>query len=209
MSAMARIAEAGWALVVPLKRLERAKTRLAVGGARRAQLALAMGSDAVAAALAVGAVGGLLVVTDDPVVEARAQSLGADVMATGGGLNEALALGALEAARRWPGLRVAALAADLPSLRPEELREALADAEAAGRSCVGDSARLGTTLLAAARGAALDPAFGEASLARHVASGATELTGGWPGLRLDVDTADDLAAAIRLGVGPHTAEALA
>ena len=201
--------EAGWALVVPLKRLERAKTRLAVAGARRAQLALAMGSDTVAAALAVGAVGGLLVVTDDPVVEARARSLGAAVLASAEGLNEALAQGALEAGRRWPGLRVAALAADLPSLRPGELAAALAGAEEAGRSCVGDSARFGTTLLAAARGGALDPAFGEASFARHVAGGATPLTGGWPGLRLDVDTADDLAAAVRLGVGPHTAEALA
>lgn len=201
--------DAGWALVVPLKRLEQAKTRLSADGARRAQLALAMGSDTVAAALAVDAVKGLLVVTDDPVVDARVRALGAAVLAGGGGLNEALALGALKAGQRWPRLRVAALAADLPALRPAELASALADAEAAGRSCVGDAGSYGTTLLAAARGGTLDPAFGEASFARHVASGATPLTGGWPGLRRDVDTADDLAAAVRLGVGPHTAEALA
>ena len=129
---------------------------------------------------------------------------------TADGLNEALAQGALEAGQRWPGLRVAALAADLPALRPAELAAALADAETAGRSCVGDSARFGTTLLAAAPGG--DPGTrpsATASFARHVASGATPLTGGWPGLRHDVDTADDLAAAVRLGVGPHTAEALA
>jgi 2-phospho-L-lactate guanylyltransferase len=206
---MAGMTKAGWALVVPLKRLELAKSRLDVDDARRARLALAMGSDTVAAALAVHAVQGVLVVTDDATVEARARSLGAAVLAAGGGLNEALAQGALEAGRRWPRLRVAALAADLPALRPAELAAALSDADAVGRSCVGDADAYGTTMLAAALGAPLDPAFGAASLARHVASGATPLAGGWPGLRRDVDTADDLATAVRLGVGPHTAAALA
>ncbi|MGW4498871.1 hypothetical protein ACWENR_09660, partial [Micromonospora sp. NPDC004336] len=37
------------------------------------------------------------------------------------------------------------------------------------------------------------------------ASGALALAGVWPSLRRDVDTADDLAAAARLGLGPTTA----
>ncbi|PWU44589.1 2-phospho-L-lactate guanylyltransferase, partial [Micromonospora globispora] len=37
------------------------------------------------------------------------------------------------------------------------------------------------------------------------ASGALPLTGDWPTLRRDVDTADDLATATRLGLGPRTA----
>ena len=59
-------------------------------------------------------------------------------------------------------------------------------------------------LLAAPAGVLLDPRFGGDSAAAHAASGAVALTGAWPSLRRDVDTADDLAAAVRLGVGPRT-----
>jgi len=201
--------EGTWALVLPLKRLEWAKTRLDADPVHRAQLALAMASDTVEAALAVGAVAEVLVATDDPTLDARVRELGAQVVPGLGGLNEALARGAETASGQWPHLRVAALAGDLPALRPAELAEALAQASVLGRSCVGDSASYGTTLLAAAPGARLAPAFGDASFARHVAGGATPLSGSWPGLRRDVDTADDLAEAVRLGVGRRTEEALA
>jgi len=40
-------------------------------------------------------------------------------------------------------------------------------------------------------------------------SGAWRLAGTWPGLRCDVDTPDDLAEAVRLGLGPATRRALA
>ena len=42
------------------------------------------------------------------------------------------------------------------------------------------------------------------SAAAHAASGATELTGDWPGLRQDVDTAADLRTVLDLGPGRHT-----
>jgi 2-phospho-L-lactate guanylyltransferase len=67
-----------------------------------------------------------------------------------------------------------------------------------------DSAGTGTTLLAAAPGIALAPEYGLSSRATHLRSGAVELPGA-PGLRLDVDTPDDLAEALRLGVGEATA----
>jgi 2-phospho-L-lactate guanylyltransferase len=35
-----------------------------------------------------------------------------------------------------------------------------------------------------------------------------ELIGSWPGLRCDIDTPDDLAAALQLGLGPATQRAL-
>ena len=57
-------------------------------------------------------------------------------------------------------------------------------------------------------GSPLDPRFGADSAHRHRDSGAVELTGPWPGLRCDIDTPEDLAAAERLGVGAATAEAL-
>jgi 2-phospho-L-lactate guanylyltransferase len=104
---------------------------------------------------------------------------------------------------------VAALAADLPALRPEELAGALrAAAGSAGPGFVPDHAGTGTTLLAAPGGARLVPRFGPGSAARHAASGARRLTGAWPSLRQDVDTAADLAAAGRLGLGRYTAGCL-
>ena len=58
---------ARWALVVPVKRLSVAKTRLTrVAGEQREALALAFAADTVAAALSSPSVRALLVVTDDP-----------------------------------------------------------------------------------------------------------------------------------------------
>jgi 2-phospho-L-lactate guanylyltransferase len=58
-------------------------------------------------------------------------------------------------------------------------------------------------------GAPLDPRFGPDSARRHQDSGAIELTGGWPGLRCDIDTPDDLSAALELGVGTATKRVVA
>jgi 2-phospho-L-lactate guanylyltransferase len=52
----------------------------------------------------------------------------------------------------------------------------------------------------------LRPEFGVDSRSRHRASGATEIRlAGVDSVRQDVDTGDDLRAALALGVGPHTA----
>jgi len=198
-------------MVVPVKRLATAKTRLRGGtppGVPHARLVLAMAQDTVRAALACPVVAELLVVTDDPEVTAALAGLGARVVpdAPGAGLNPAIGYGA--AAAPAPGW-VAALAADLPALRTGELRAALAAAGRAGRAgrrgFVADAGGTGTTLLAAPPGVPLDPRFGPGSAARHAAAGAWALAGEWPSLRRDVDTATDLAAAERLGLGRHTA----
>jgi 2-phospho-L-lactate guanylyltransferase len=123
------------------------------------------------------------------------------------GLNAALRHGAAFAARRWPGTGLAALTADLPALRPAELAAALRAAAAAPAAAafVPDAARVGTTLYAVRPGTEFRPRFGGASAARHTASGAVELDlNGLAGLRRDVDTADDLRAALILGAGPRT-----
>ncbi|MDP9408525.1 MAG: 2-phospho-L-lactate guanylyltransferase, partial [Actinomycetota bacterium] len=62
----------------------------------------------------------------------------------------------------------------------------------------------GTVLLTAGPGVALEPTYGEGSLARHVALGAARLELDTPGLRRDVDTPADLAEAVGLGLGPAT-----
>ena len=195
---------APWGLVVPVKRLVLAKTRLSsYGDAARQDLALAFALDVVTAALAASSVQAVLVVTDDPRAAAALTAAGAQVVADDpdAGLNPALEHGA---ALLPAGLGVATLSADLPALRPADLDAALGAVPTAGRGFVIDLAGTGTTLLAASPGAALAPAYGVGSAAVHVASGAVELPGA-PGLRLDVDTPADLEGALALGVGTATA----
>lgn len=202
--------ETTWSLIIPLKPLRLAKSRLAAmaGDALRPFLALAFAEDTVAAALSSPLVGSVLVVTDDPLAARRLGLLGARIVpdAPGRGLNAALAYGAATIRDEAPGAAVAALNADLPALRPEELGRVLSAAGGYARSFLADAAGVGTTLLAAAPRAELAPAFGGASRARHRRSGAVELAlAGVESVRRDVDTGEDLAGALALGVGPRTA----
>lgn len=226
-------------MIVPIKRLSVAKTRLrgvlTTGSERDLEtahesLVLGMALDTVAAALASPVVGRVVVVCADPAPGEEAALLGAEVVmdVPDAGLNSALAYAAAQVRRTTadglePG--VAALTADLPALRSEELSEALRRAEEVGlersgraagsplgprvlaRSFVADATGTGTVLLAAPPGALLEPCFGPDSAAAHEASGAVPLTGAWPGLRRDVDTPADLAEALALGVGPRTTAA--
>jgi 2-phospho-L-lactate guanylyltransferase len=198
-----------WTVVIPVKLLHTAKTRLApVADEDRAAFALAMALDTAAAALASPVVGAVVVVTDDPVARTAAVDLGAVVVpdAPASGLNEALSHGATEAAARWPDAGVASLASDVPALTPGELATALAEAGADGRAVVADATREGTVLLTAGPGIDLRPGYGPGSLARHRADGAVEIAAPLPGLRRDVDTVADLRAALALGCGARTAE---
>ncbi len=201
-----------WTVVLPVKVLARAKSRLALlAGSRRADLALALASDTVSAVVACPDVTRVLVVTSDAKAGSRLAALGAIVVPDepDGGLNAALRHGAAVASGRWPDSGVAALAADLPALRPGELSRALraaAAVAAGGAAFVPDAAGIGTTMYAVAPGVAFRPMFGGASRARHASAGAVELSlDGVPGLRRDVDTPEDLRAAVALGAGFRTA----
>ena len=192
-----------WGVVVPVKRLPLAKSRLAAyGDAARERLALAFAADVVLAALEVARV---LVVTDDASAAAALRALGAEITPDDpdAGLNPALAHGAELLRASDPELGIATLSADLPALRAQELAQVLAQLGRGERGFVADLTGTGTTLLAAGPTALLEPSFGVASRAAHLASGARELEAG-PGLRRDVDTPADLVAALALGVGPHT-----
>lgn len=203
--------EPAWSVVVPVKRIAIAKTRLRrdlgrlpPGRFRHDQLVLAMAQDTVRAMLACPVVTEVVVVTDDPEVSHPLGRLGARVVpdAPAAGLNAAIGHGAAQATGDW----VAGATADLPALRPDELLAVLRTAGDAGRrGFVPDAAGTGTTLLTAPPGVAVDPQFGPDSAARHAASGASRLDGPWPSVRRDVDTAADLTEAERLGLGPSTA----
>ncbi len=233
-----------WSVVVPVKRLHRAKTRLraSLPDVDHDALVLAMALDTVAAALASPPVGAVIVVTDDPVAAPALAALGAVCVPDepDAGLNPALEHGAAEAVRRAPDWGVAVLGSDLPALRPAELASALeavpsgsglalgpggsdlvggsgravgpaattGRAVGPGRAFVADAAGTGTTLLAAGPRVALRPAYGPASAAAHAASGAVALSGDWPSLRRDVDTAADLRVAAALTLGPRSASVI-
>lgn len=197
-----------WSMVIPVKVLAQAKSRLiGLAGPPRAQLALAMAADTVAAALATPQVGSVIVVSDDQEVGAELGGLGAVVIADdpAAGLNPAMVFGASYADTRWPGRGRAAMAGDLPALRPAELTAALEAAGEAGEAFVPDAAGTGTTLYAVGPGVDFRPGFGPGSRDRHLAAGAAELN--LPelrGLRQDVDTPADLRRAVDLGLGPRT-----
>jgi 2-phospho-L-lactate guanylyltransferase len=196
-----------WTLLVPVKVAD-AKSRLAAtlphDAAPRlhARLVAAMRTDALAAATATAQVARVVVITDEPLPDVDAEVL----VQTSAGLNGALQEGADYAARRWPDTGLAALVGDLPALRREELGAALDEAARHEAAFVPDTTGTGTTLLAARPGVALRPQFGVNSATRH-AKHAVPLLSAGPGLRCDVDTAEDLEAAFVLGVGPATSAA--
>lgn len=202
------------ALIIAVKRLAAAKTRLApVFSARtRERVVLAMLIDTLTAASGVAALGSITVITPDDAAAAAAAELGAGVLAdstpdhNSDPLNSAIATAERAVSESFANIVV--LQGDLPALQTQELAEAIAAARHHRRSFVADRLATGTAALCAF-GAPLDPQFGPDSCARHRRSGAIELTGAWPGLRCDVDTPADLTAARRLGVGSATARAIA
>jgi 2-phospho-L-lactate guanylyltransferase len=203
-------AKAGWTLVVPVKKTAIAKSRLRdLSAPVRKRLALAFAQDTVTAAVSCPEVHRVVVVTNDSSAR-RLSELGAEVVADlpDAGLNPALEHASDLVRRHDPAAAVAALSADLPALRAEDLSAALSTA-VAPRWFVADKEGDGTTMLGAADSSLLAPSFGAGSAAAHYASGAVELKSGrFERLRLDVDTTKDLRLAVELGVGPHTTEVL-
>ncbi|MFI9557654.1 2-phospho-L-lactate guanylyltransferase [Nonomuraea endophytica] len=197
-----------WSLVIPVKTLVAAKTRLAAAtGPHRTRLAVAVACDTVSAALSCPLVARVVVVTADPAAAGPLGALGAEVVHDPDrGLNTALRTGAAHAVRLAPHEPVAALQADLPTLRPSELAAVLTAAADHDQSFVPDALDVGTTFYGVRPGVPFTPRFGGESRAKHLAGGAKELElTGIDSVRRDVDTPDDLRAAIELGLGRHTA----
>ncbi|AOW94465.1 2-phospho-L-lactate guanylyltransferase [Rhodococcus sp. WMMA185] len=226
MSTATRSAAQRAHVLVAVKKLHAAKTRLSgvFDASDRSDLVLSMLHDTLAVVSDVDSVAGVTVVTPDLAVARLARSIGAGVYAdpvheltsyrpevaeAEHSLNAALAAAAEHIRRSERLVDVVALQADLPSLREGEFGEALAAARFGGRSVVIDHHGTGTAaLFSCDPSIPLDPRFGPGSARRHLDSGARPLEGHWPGLRTDVDTAEDLDAARALGVGPATRAAL-
>jgi 2-phospho-L-lactate guanylyltransferase len=201
--------EPRYVVLLPVKPPSRGKSRLVgLPDDRREALAAAFALDTAAAALATPGVRAVLAVTDDHAFARQLSDIGCAVIPDGvsDDLNGSLRLAAAEAARRWPGSVPVALTADLPSLAAADLDAVLARV-GEGPAFVRDAAGLGTTLYAALP-AQFSPRFGGASAEAHRASGAVEVGEEYATVRRDVDTLADLTAAMLLGLGPRSAEAM-
>ncbi|MGB8406170.1 MAG: 2-phospho-L-lactate guanylyltransferase [Mycobacterium sp.] len=200
-------------VIIAVKRLTAAKTRLAplFAAGTREEVVLAMLIDTITAALASPGVQSVTVVTPDPIAARAATDLGASALTdpTPAGHHNPLnnAIGSAESVVGRGATNIAVLQGNLPALRPAELAAALAAARAHPRSFIADRQGTGTAALFAF-GVPLDPRFGADSALHHSDSGAVELSGTWPGLRCDIDTPEDLNAALALGLGPATTQAV-
>lgn len=196
---------------MPVKGRPGSKSRLGDLPDREA-LAEAFALDTVEALIAASAVGRVFVVTPDPVAAWRFEALGAEVVpedrAESDPLNAAVRKG-LEAAGADPHAHLAVVTGDLPGLMPGDVQHALRLASAHRRSMIPDEEGTGTTALFALAGVRLTPRFGAGSRAAHEADGHVPLPiPAGARIRRDVDTAADLADALRLGAGLHTRAAL-
>lgn len=204
-----------WTAIVPVKALGEAKSRLLPGDdPSRPELALAFAQDCATALRDAESVHRVLLVSDDDRVRRLAEGLGIDWIpeAPHAGLNAAASHG-LAQVSAGP---VTVVAGDLPCITGSAIERVLALADSTARAFVSDAAGTGTTMLLAHSARQCHPAFGERSRARHAADGCLDL-----GLdadaptrsllaraRRDVDTAVDLADALRIGVGPATQRVL-
>ena len=193
--------------ILPVKGFGQAKTRLRerVPDGPRAGLAEAMVRDVLGALGQVDGLGGVIVVTAEPVAAVLARAAGAEVVhdPAEAGQSAAVGLGVARALERGAD-RVLAVPGDCPALDPGELAALLVAPEAV--VIVPDRHGSGTNALLLAPPTAIAPAFGPGSRARHEAaaraSGLPWAVRDVPGLGMDADTPEDLAtleASGRLG----------
>jgi 2-phospho-L-lactate/phosphoenolpyruvate guanylyltransferase len=190
--------------VLPVKRFDAAKQRLAAGidEARRRDLAAAMVADVLEAIAAARAVDRAIVVTGDPIAQELAADAGAEVVPDPEDAGHVQAAQAGIARAEVEGAeRVVLLAGDCPLLQPRELDRLLTGVPERYVGIVPDRHGSGTNALLLSPPDAIVPAFGEGSRARHVEAarragipfGIEEL----PSIELDLDTPADVIALTR------------
>lgn len=193
--------------IVPVKALERAKSRLApaLGPAERRLLALEMLAR-VLAALGRAPVERVWVVSGDEAVLTMAAARGATPLPETADLNPALER-AREAARVAGADAVVVVPADVPLVTPADIAALAALlADGADVALAPDEAGLGTNALALRAAAGLPFAFGADSAPRHLhaaaARGLIARVHRSPTLALDVDDAPSLARYRALAAVP-------
>ena len=198
-------------LIVLVRDPRTAKTRLrgALGPAARERLAAAMHDDVLAAAMATG--WPVLVVTDARSIAALARAAGARATVVSARGTRDGARRGVSRALRDGAAAVLIVAADVPLVRPADLRRIAAAGRRSEIVIVPDRGRSGTNALYLRPPSRIAPRFGPASLAAHrKAAGAAGRVLAISRLALDVDTPADLDALRRMKrrAGAHTRVAL-
>jgi 2-phospho-L-lactate guanylyltransferase len=190
--------------VLPVKRFDAAKQRLAAGidAERRRELAAAMVADVLEAIGQSRAVERVILVTGEPAAQELAAAAGAEVVpdpADAGHVPAALA--GIARAQADGAAAVLLLAGDCPLLEPRELDRLLTGVPAPYVGVVPDRHGSGTNALLLCPPDAIEPSFGEGSCARHVAlareAGVPFSVEELPSLGLDLDTPADVIALTR------------
>ena len=187
--------------ILPVKRLERAKQRLAgaFSEAERAAIAEALLLDSLETCGAASFLTWWVVSDDDEVLDRAAGAGLYSVRDEGEGLNPALRLG-VERVLKAGAASVTIIPADIPLARPEDLRDLLDTAETSDLVVVPSGGDGGTNGLTLRPPDLIAPSFGPGSLQSHVA--AAETLGlrctilALDGLSLDLDTPEDVAALL-------------
>ncbi|WP_128643217.1 2-phospho-L-lactate guanylyltransferase [Rhodococcus opacus] len=194
-----------WAVIVPIRRLTEAKSRLAVPAHQlRSDFANAFLLDTIEAIRGSGQVRSIFVVSPDP---SQLNLPGCHIErdeATG--INDAVQIGRRAAVKGGHVGPVAAVLPDLPALRSRELALLLQLTRREQRAFVPDYSGTGTTVVTACTPETLDTSFGFDSAERHRNAGFCELDLLLPSIRRDVDTFADLTSAAILGLGGQTSQ---
>ena len=203
--------ETTWTAVVPVKEPKRAKSRLGPGLERwRADLASAFAADTLAALLAASRIDLVVVVGGQGLAGPLLDHERIRTLPDPGGLNRAAGDGIAWLRRHRPGTGILVLAADLPAATGAAIDRLLADDPGRTPRVIADQEEQGSTGLLLGPSDDITPRFGSSSLDRHRAAGAATVElADIDGLRRDVDTAEQLAQAVEIGVGPHTRRVLA
>jgi 2-phospho-L-lactate guanylyltransferase len=194
-----------WA-VVPVKELDRAKERLAaeLPPRLRRALMLAMLEDVLATVAAATGLAGLVVVTIDPAVRRLAASYGCRIIENGardGHTGAVAAAARMLAEERRAGML--AIPGDVPLVTSGEVEQLLSAHRPAPAFTIAPSRdECGSNAIVCSPPDAVPLRFGDDSFFPHLraaeACGIRPTVLHLPGIALDVDTPDDLAAFARL-----------
>ncbi len=203
-------------LAVPVKDLVNAKQRLVpvLAPDERRALAAAMLED-VLAAVAAAQLDAVWVVTRDDAVSAVARRFGATVVSEAENRGHTAAVAAAQTRAQSAGATVfATIPGDVPCVTAAEVDTLVGAADPAPAAVFAASrSGLGTNGVALAPADALALRFGEPSFDNHVAAararGLVPRIVPLPGLSLDIDDADDLAALLAEGHATRSARLVA
>lgn len=208
------VVHSGWSVIVPVKRLDEAKSRFTDSYDDPALLAQAFLEDVLDIVAMVPRVRRTIVTTSDSRAAAIAIEHGAMIVddSDSPGINAAAAQASHQRAAHTA---VAVLVSDLPWLTAPALDTALSLGEEHETSFIADHDGLGTTLWMSASTSGQSSHFGRGSRDAHARSGAVDLIAVHPHraaeldpVRRDADTANALIHGDSVPPCSHTAELL-